>query len=118
MLKASAALARRQDVTNEDLVLLYRLMKPMTVERHIKTKFGFETGRHLDTNLLAVLVEFASWRNINIARICRDYKISESTVYRLLSEIKEWFVPSEQMAKKLMPKPELKKVLKEAGVER
>lgn len=118
LLKASAALARRQAVINEDLVLLARLMKPMTVEKYVRSKFGFEVGRHLDTNLLAVLVEFASWRDINIARICRDYKISESTVYRLLSEIKEWFAPSEKMSKRLVPKPELKRILKEAGVER
>lgn len=118
LLKASAAFDRRQTVTNEDLVLLFRLAKPMTVEKYVKSKYGFEVGRHLDTNLLAVLVEFASWRYINIARICRDYKVSESTVYRLLSEIKEWFTPSEKMSKRLIPKPELRKVLKEAGVER
>ena len=118
LLKASAALAGRESVIGDDFVLLYHLMRPMTVEKYIKTKYGFEVGRHLDTNLLAVLVEFASWRNINIARICRDYKINESTVYRLLSEIKEWFTPSEQMSKRLLPRPELKKILREAGVER
>lgn len=118
LLRASAALARRQAVTNDDLVLLWRLMKPMTVERHVKTKSGFEVGRYLDTNLLAVLVEFASWKDISIARICRDYKISEATAYRLLSGIKEWFEPSKQMSKRLIPKAELRKVLREAGVER
>jgi len=118
LLRASAALAGRQAVINEDLVLLARLMRPMVVEKYVKSKWGFETGRHLDTNLLAVLVEFASWKDVNIARICRDYKIGESTVYRLLSEIKEWFVPSEKMSKRLVQKPELKRILKEAGVER
>lgn len=118
LLRASAALARRQEVMQEDFLLLYRLMKPMIVEKYVKTKWGFEVGRHLDTNLLAVLVEFASWRDINIARICRDYKVTEATVYRLLSDIKEWFVPSEKMSKRLIPKPELRRILKEAGVER
>lgn len=118
LLKASAALDRRDTVANEDFVLLYRLMKPMVIERYITHKAGFEVGRWMDTNLLAVLVEFASWRNISIERIARDYKISPSTVYRLLNEIKEWFVPSEKMSKRLVPKPELKRVLKEAGVER
>lgn len=118
LLRATAALDRRQDVLNEDLVLLYKLMKPMTVERWVKVKTGFEVGRYMDSNLLAVLVEFASWKNISIERIARDYKIGSSTVYRLLSGIKDWFEPKESMAKRLVPKPELKQALKEAGVER
>jgi predicted DNA-binding transcriptional regulator YafY len=72
----------------------------------------------MDSNLAAVLVEFASWKNINVDRIARDYKVSPSTVYRLLADIKEWFVESQVQAKMLIPKDALKKVLKEAGVER
>lgn len=118
LLRSSAALDGRQKVNNEDFRLLHRLMKPMTVERYIMHKTGFEVGRWMDTNLAATLVEFASWKNISIERIARDYKISPATVYRLLLEIKDWFSTSEPMSKKLVPKPELKKVLKEAGVER
>jgi len=116
LLKAVAALDRRQDVNNNDLMLLHKLMKPMTVERHVFVKSGFETGRWMNTNLAAVLVEFASWKDINIDRICRDYKISASTAYRLLSEIKEWFADSQVKSKMLVPKQELTKVLREAGV--
>ena len=72
----------------------------------------------MDTNLAAVLVEFASWKKINIDRIARDYKVSPSTVYRLLADIKEWFVEDSIKSKMLVPKLELKRVLKEAGVER
>lgn len=115
LLKASAALGGRTSVNNEDFVLLYRLMRPMLVEKYIRDKYGFEIGRVLDTNLLAVLVEFASWKNISIGRIARDYKISESTVYRLLSGIQQWFKASEPMSKKLRPKPELTQVLKDVG---
>jgi len=118
LLKAIASLDRREYVTNLDFRLLYRLMKPMIVERYIMHKVGFEVGRWMDTNLAAVLVEFATWKNINIDRIARDYKISPSTVYRLLSEIKEWFKASEVKSKLLVPKPELLRILKEAGVER
>ena len=118
LLRASAALDRRQDVRNEDYQLLHKLMKPMTVERHIFHKAGFETGRYMDTNLLAVLVEFASWKDINLERISRDYKISPTTAYRLLTEIKDWFEPSEPMSKRLVPKPSLRQVLREAGVVR
>lgn len=118
LLKATASLARRQTVLYEDFVILSRLMKPMSVEKHIMTKAGFEVGRRMDTNLLAVLVEFASWRDISIDRIARDYKISPSTTYRLLTGIREWFETKEPMSKRLIPRPELKKVLKEAGVER
>ena len=118
LLKAVAALDRRQDVNHTDLVLLHKLMKPMIIERYIMSKAGFETGRYMDTNLAAVLVEFASWKDISIERICRDYKISASTAYRLLSNISEWFDHSEPMSKRLVPKPILKRILKEAGVTR
>ena len=118
LLKAVAALDRRQNVNNLDLQLLHKLIKPMVVERYIMHKVGFEVGRWMDSNLAAVLVEFASWKNINMDRIARDYKISPATVYRLLAEIKEWFKESEVKSKMLIPKPELKRILKEAGVER
>jgi len=118
LLRAVAALDRRQYVNNSDFRLLYKLIKPMTVERYIMHKVGFEVGRWMDSNLAAVLVEFASWKNISIDRIARDYKISPTTVYRLLAEIKEWFKESEVKSKMLVPKPELKRILKEAGVER
>jgi len=118
LLKAMAALDRRQVVNNTDLLLLHRLMKPMTIERYVMHKTGFEVGRWMDTNLAAVLVEFASWKNINIERIARDYKINPSTVYRLLADINEWFVEDKVKSKMLVPKPELKRILKEAGVER
>jgi len=118
LLKATASLDRRQEVSNADLQLLHKLMKPMVVERYIMHKTGFETGRWMDNNLAAVLVEFATWKNINIERIARDYKISPTTVYRLLADIREWFKESEVKSKMLIPKPELKRILKEAGVER
>lgn len=116
LLKSVAALDRRQDVNNNDLILLLHLIKPMTIERYVMHKTGFEVGRWMDTNLCAVLVEFASWKNVNIDRIARDYKISPSTVYRLLSQIHEWFGEDKVKSKMLVPKPELKRILKEAGV--
>ena len=118
LLQATAALDRRDYVSNEDMVLLHKLMKPMSIERYIFKKYGFETGRHMETNLAAVLVEFASWRNITIERIARDYKISPSTVYSLLVDIREWFEESSVASKRLVPTAALKKVLKEAGVEK
>jgi len=118
LLKATAALDRRQEVNNEDLMLLHKLMKPMTVEKYVKFKTGFELGRYMDTNLLAVIVEFATWKDITIDRIARDYKISPSTVYRLLGEIKTWFETGNPMSKRLVPKEDFKKILKEAGVQR
>ena len=118
LLRAVAALDNRAEVIGSDLILLYKLIKPLSLERHIFQKSGFETGRYMDTNLCAVLVEFASWKDVNIDRIARDYKISPSTVYRLLSNIQEWFVQDKVKARRLMPKPALMKILKEAGVER
>jgi hypothetical protein len=90
----------------------------MTIERYVMHKTGFEVGRWMDTNLCAVLVEFASWKNVTIDRIARDYKISPTTVYKLLKNINEWFMEDKVKSKMLVPKPELKRILKEAGVER
>lgn len=118
LLRATAALDRRQEVKHEDFMLLHRLIRPLTVERYIMHKSGFELGRWMNSNSIAVLVEFASWKNVSIERIARDYKISPSTVYRLLGEIKEWFAFDESMSKQVIPKRELVKVLREAGVKR
>jgi len=118
LLRAVAALDNRIEVNGDDYALLYYLMRPMVAEKYVREKFGFETGRTFNTNLLAVLVEFATWKNISIGRIARDYKVSESTVYRLLSDIHDWFEPSEPMSKRLVPKPELARILKEIGVVR
>lgn len=118
LLKTVAALDNRLDVNNNDLILLHKLIKPMTIERYVMHKTGFEVGRWMDTNLAAVLVEFASWKDINVDRIARDYKISPKTVYKLLAGISEWFVEDKVKSKTLVPRPELKRILKEAGVER
>lgn len=115
LLRATAALDGRINVNNEDFSLLYHLMKPMATEKYTKEKNQFEGERYFRTNLLAVLVEFASWKDINVARIGRDYKVTESTVYRLLSDIHEWFKLDDAMSKKLIPSVELARVLKEVG---
>ncbi|GAH64293.1 unnamed protein product, partial [marine sediment metagenome] len=49
LLKALAALDGRKNVANSDLQFLLKLMKPMTIERHVFNKTGFETGRYMDT---------------------------------------------------------------------
>lgn len=117
LLKAVAALDGRDDVNGVDVALLLKLMRPMTVERHIFKKSGFETGRTMDNNLAAILVEYASWKKtVNIDRIARDYKISPSTVYRLLARVSEWFLQDKVKTKMLIPTKELIKVLREAGV--
>lgn len=116
LLRASAALDRRKTVNQEDYRLLKLLMAPMTVESEIINKEGFETFRFLNNNLLAVFVEFASWKELTVGRIARDYKIHPSTVYRLLSNMPNWFVTTAKSPTTISPTKQLKATLRRAGV--
>lgn len=115
LLKATASLDGRREVRQIDFQVLHRLIKPMQVERYLIDKTGFELGRMFNGNLLAVLVEFATWKRITIDRISRDYKIHPATVYRLLASMNGYFKEDVARAKRLVPTDELKRILKESG---
>jgi len=86
LLKATAALNGRTKVTNEDALLLYELMKPCYTEHYVMTKSSFEEGRDLNSNLLCLLTEFATYGKFSIRQVCEDYKISQATAYRLMEQ--------------------------------
>lgn len=90
LLRATASLDNRIEVTESDYELLNILMRPMALEYYLFTKSEFEKGRMFDSNLCAMLVEFASWPRVDIARIARDYKLRPSTIYRILQNMDGW----------------------------
>jgi len=76
LLKACAALDNRTKTNTSDYTLLYKLMKPMQLERYLVKSYGFETNRVFQNDTLCLLVELASHGNPTIETICEDYKVS------------------------------------------
>jgi hypothetical protein len=90
LLKATAAWAKRKQVSEEDARVLFWLLQPMALERFLLEKTGFETNIWFRDNVFCILSELASFNDLTVEQICRDYHISPSTVYRLLEQNKEW----------------------------
>ena len=85
MLKAIAALENRQDVIDNDYILLTRLLKPMAIESIVVVKEQLEGERYLDNNLLALLVEYYTYNGeFPLAQIALDYKLSLSQCYKIM----------------------------------
>lgn len=116
LLRACAAIDGRTKVSRTDYTLLYKLLKPMQLERYILTTYGFETGRNFLNNVMCIFVELASHGNPTIDIICDDYKISPTVVERLIIENKEWAWVKSNSPKKVMPTPQTQKILELAGV--
>lgn len=85
MLRAIAALENREVVMKEDYSLLLRLLKPMAYENLVVVKEQLEGDRQLDNNLLALLVEYATYGGqFALAQIAQDYKITLSQCYKIM----------------------------------
>jgi hypothetical protein len=82
--KAVASFEGERVVKLPHLKFLIELLKPMLVERYVFTKTDFESGRSLNSNLLCLMIEFASYGEFTLRDLATDYKISEATARRLL----------------------------------
>jgi len=116
LLKAAASLAKRSKVTSEDAKVLYKLMQPMRVESEVLTKTNFEEGRSLLSNVLALLTEFATYREFGYEELQRAYKISEHTAYRLMELNHRSWVLANPEPRLFAPSKEMEKLLKKGGV--
>jgi len=111
MLKACAALDKRNDVTVADINVLSHIMKPLQYEELVTDKLNFESDRRLDANRLAILTEYMSYGNFTIEQIAEDYKLSLSQCYRIMAKYAtDWtqirksptvFAPSDTLRDKL-----------------
>ncbi len=116
LLKAAAAWDGRMVVNQSDYALLSTLMPPLSIERHLIVKYGLETDRVIDLNLLAMLVELASWKQLTVKRVCRDYKVSAETVLRVLRSLPDYFSVGEHDPEQIQVSPKIREILKQAGV--
>lgn len=117
LLKASAALDNRTEVTSGDYSLIIKLLKPMQLERYVLQSFGFEYGRTFQNDTYCILVELASHGDPTIGTICEDYKVSPSTVERLIQASPDWSWIKTNSPKRIMPTDQTKHILKTCGVE-
>lgn len=116
LLRACAAIDERTKVGRIDYTLLYKLLKPMQLERYILTTYGFETGRVFQNNTYCILVELASHGEPAIGTICEDYKVSPTTVDRLVEQSKEWAWIKKNSPRRLMPTPQAQDILNLCGI--
>lgn len=85
MLKAIAGLDSRNDVIDDDYMLLTKLLKNMAIENAVVKKEQLEGERQLDNNLLALLAEYYSYGGqFYLAQIAVDFKVSVSQAYRIM----------------------------------
>jgi len=113
LLKAYIALDNRTKMKEDDQDELAKLLKPCKLERFIIRKTSFEEERSLDSNLLCLLVEFASYGKFEIKRLEEDYKISKSTAYKIMDSLNRWWIIEGKSPTKYAPSPDLKEILKE-----
>ena len=115
LLKSSAAWDGREKVEDDDYNMIHALSGPLTLEKHLVSKTGLELDRTLELNLLALLVELASWREPTVARICRDYKVSPQTVKRVIEYLPEYFRWEIEGPTRITVLPKTIEILQEAG---
>lgn len=116
LLKAAAALDKREKVTQADYKLLLDVMQPLRIEGLVLDKKELETDRYFDSNKLAILTEFLTYGQFTLRQVSRDYKLSESQCYRILNNyFKDWRVVAKEPTT-YAPSDEFLRRLKDEGI--
>jgi len=115
LLRACAALDRREVVNASDFSVLERLAAPLWLEQYLIDKLAFEYGRIFKSDFLAILVEFATYGKLSIDTICRDYKVSPQMVVSKLKEMGEQYITIDTESKTLLPSPAMVEILNFTG---
>lgn len=116
LLKAVAALGSNPKPGELEVQILHTLMLPMTVEMEVVEMAGFGEKATLNTGLLYLLTEFASYPVVTYKIIAQDMRIRERRVHTILEFMTEWFEKLGTNPVLLQPTARLKQVLKRAGV--
>lgn len=116
LLKAVTALGRTPQPGELEVEILHTLMLPMTVEMEVVEMAGFGEKATLNTGLLYLLTEFASYPSVTYQIIAQDMRIRERRVHVILEFMTEWFEKLGTSPVRLQPTPRLKQVLNRAGV--
>lgn len=86
LLQAAAALDQSPVVRTEDIRLVARLSKPLSLESHLLYRRDFEAPRTLRNDLYYMILEFASHETLRVSDFVEAYKVSETSVRRILDE--------------------------------
>ena len=111
LLKAAAALDKRDKVQQADYALLSKVLRPMGIESVVTGKNSLESDRFFFSNRLAILVEYYTYGAFTLEQISRDYKLSQSQCRRIIeTEHRDWelvkknpttYAPSESLLNEL-----------------
>lgn len=116
LLKAVAALGRNPTPGELEVEILHGLMLPMTVEMEVVEMAGFGEKATLNTGLLYLLTEFASYPSVTYEIIAQDMRIRERRVHVILENMTEWFERLGTNPVSLQPTTRLTQVLRRAGL--
>lgn len=92
LLKASAALDKRDTVMDCDYETIQHLCAPMAFENIAVKKDDFEGDRFLDNNLCAVLTEYYTYQGeVALGQLAIDYHLSVSQAYKIMeTQTENW----------------------------
>jgi len=115
-LRSCAAWDGRTVTDSSDYDLLLELMPSVSIERYLATKYELDADRHFNSNLLAIIIELASWQGLTVKRICRDYKCDPATVVRVIEGLRDYFVIGLESKDSITIMPKAKAILDELGI--
>jgi len=103
------------DVAVEDISLVLYLSQPMRAETFVVRKTSFEGSRSLESDLLYLMTEFATYGVVSIDHLKLNYKLSETTAYRLMVSLSTYWRAVDGDETRFQPSPQLHKILEVSG---
>jgi len=116
LLKAAAALDKRNEVTVADYRLLIKLLQPMVIEGLVTDKKELESQRYFNSNQLAILTEFVTYGKFTLRQLARDYKLSEGQARKIMSRYSDTWIEIDKRPTTYAPSKALKEKLEEVGI--
>lgn len=116
LLAAVAALGRAPAPGDLEAEILLELLRPLTVEMEVMEMQGFGSRAMLNVNLLYLLSEFASYRNVTYEVIATDMHMRPRRVADILSGMVDWYEKVGQSPIILQPTARLQQLLEKAGI--
>ena len=116
LLKASAALNGREETTSADAWLVKEIYNRGILEHLLTHSTELEGRRRFDSNLYALISEFATLRRpIGIEELARRFGYSTRTIYNIAKRLRRW-VTTNGSPPKLVPTQDLVDLMREAGI--
>jgi len=116
LLAAVAAIGRSPAPGDQEATILLDLMRPLTVELEVMQMHGFGSKAVLDVNLLYLLTEFATYRNVTYETIAVDMHMRPRQVAAILGNMIDWYEKIGTNPIKLQPTARLTQLLEKAGL--